>query len=76
MWFWLSLSISPVKIPSRRFRKLGSIKADELLPVAEMMKEKGRVGYQEALLEVIAKSVADIVGSSAPMLNHNIGERW
>lgn len=53
-------AISPVKIAPRRLGKLGSIKADELLPVAQIMQEKGRAGYQEALLD---RLIEDVTGS-------------
>jgi uncharacterized protein (TIGR02679 family) len=53
-------AISPVKIPLRRLGKLGSIKADALLPVAKMMQQRGMAGYQEALLNRLTE---DVTGS-------------
>ena len=55
------LAISQVRLSPRRLGKLGSIKVHELLPVAEVLRQRGRAGYQEALLDRLIEDVREYV---------------
>jgi len=49
----------PTEDITNRFNKLASIQSPLLMPIVDQMKQSGRAGYQEALLE---KYVADLKG--------------